>query len=152
MIWRQDLKAIWSFHEDGFSFQFRFQFFKYFSRFFWLMLFWTARVSLESLLCVECVVSLMKLKLRGGNWILPAVRALPAWKKNKHAYWEQWTFLQTLGDRFFCAPLSFLVFLQTKKIFCWSVGAQGCLSLVIMFGCLAWGIRAANGLTSTYGI
>lgn len=101
------------------------------------MLFWTATVSLESLLCVECVVLLMKLKLRGGNWILPAVSALPAWRKNKHAYWEQWTFLQILGDRFF-APFPSSLFFYRQKVF----GAQGCLNLIIMFGCLAWGIRA----------
>lgn len=150
--WSEDkiLKSLGSFHEDGFSFVFRFWFFKILFEVFWLMLFWTARVSLESLLCVECVVSLLKLKLRGGNWILPAVSALPAWRKNKHDYWEQWTFLQTVGDRFPAPPPFFLI--QTKKdpveVF-WGPGVSQPCHCVWM-PCL--GHKGCKSLTSTFGI
>lgn len=110
------------------------------------MLFWTARVSLESLHCVECVVSLLKWKLRGGNWILPAVSALPAWRKNKHACWEQWTFLETLGYRFLSPFFFFLFFKKDKKRPCWGLQAQvagpRAFSLSLSLGsCLAQGIR-----------
>lgn len=142
-------KATSSFHEDGFSFVLRFWFLKYFLRFFWLMLFWTAKVSLESLHCVECVVSLLTWKLRGGNWILPAVSALPAWRKNKHTYWEQWTFIETLGGGF----LPFF-FLKTKKRPCWGLQAQvawprGFSPLVIWLVPCS-GHKGCNWLASTF--